>query len=350
MDMTIHNILTDWFIDNSRELPWKSDQDPYKIWVSEILLQQTRVEQAKPYYERFISLFPGVADLAAAPLDQVLRLWQGLGYYSRARNMHTAAKQVMELFEGRFPTSAKELALLKGVGPYTAAAIAAFAYDEPVIALDGNIYRIFSRLYAHPVPINTPAGRRVFSALALEAMGNTLPSLFNQALMDFGSGVCTPQPKCDICPLAPLCSAFALGKTGDFPRKRLPKAPRSRYFYYLHITLGNKTFMQQRTAKDIWQGLWQFPLIETHRHILPAETPELSEWQAIFQGQEACITGWSNLYLHRLTHQLIHAYFLRITLDMPSRWLLDHCLQIPLPEIDQFGISRLTEKYLSQEP
>ena len=348
--MELSAILTDWHTDNSRDLPWKYDRDPYKIWVSEILLQQTRVDQAKPYFERFISQFPTVADLAAAPLDQLLRLWQGLGYYSRARNMHAAAKQVVESFGGRFPATAKELALLRGVGPYTAAAVAAFAYDEPVVAMDGNLYRIFSRLSANPCPIDTPAGRRFFESLALEAMGDTPASLFNQSLMDFGSSVCTPQPKCTVCPLSRLCRAYALGKTKDFPVKQPQKAPLSRYFYYLHIRMGVDTFIQQRTAKDIWQGLWQFPLIETRRPAPPATLPELPEWHTIFGGREVVVAGWSKPYAHRLTHRLIHACFMQIRLDSPTIWMRERCLQIPQSNIDQFGVSRLTERYLLEQP
>ena len=338
-----------WFREHQRDLPWKSNREPYKIWVSEILLQQTRVEQAKPYFERFISRFPDVSELASAHLDELLHLWQGLGYYSRARNMHAAAKQVMETFGGRFPTTAAELALLKGVGPYTSAAVAAFAFDEPVVALDGNVFRIFSRLYANPTPVDTPAGRRIFSSLALESMGAAPSSLFNQALMDFGSAVCAPQPKCGHCPLSALCRAYALGQTQAFPVKQPKKPPRPRYFYFLHISLGADTFVQQRTAKDIWQQLYQFPLIETDRPVSPSLVPELPDWQTIFQEQEVCITGWTNPYLHRLTHQIIHARFVRINIDSPSRWLRENCLQIPLSRIDKFGVPRLMERYLLDE-
>ena len=348
--MNIATILTNWFRDNSRCLPWKTDHDPYKIWVSEILLQQTRVEQAKPYYELFIAQFPTIADLAAAPLDQVLRLWQGLGYYRRAQNMHTAAQQVMETFGGRFPTTSQELALLKGVGNYTAAAVAAFAFNEPVVALDGNAFRIFSRLFAQSCPIDTPTGRILFLKLAQEAMGATPSSLFNQALMDFGSVICTPKPKCSLCPLTSHCMAYSLGDTGGFPVKRPKKTPRIRYFYYLHLVLGADTFIQQRTARDIWHNLWQFPLIETDRPIAPAALAELPEWQTIFQGDQTCITGWSNQYRHRLTHQLIHAFFISVSLDAVTPWIREHTLQIEMEQIDQYGISRLTERYLLNKP
>ena len=343
--MNINNILIIWFKEHARELPWKSDKDPYKIWISEILLQQTRVEQAKSYYLRFIFEFPSVKMLAEAPLDNLLRLWQGLGYYSRARNMHTAAKQIISEFHGHFPTSMKELLYLKGVGPYTAAAIAAFAYDEPVVALDGNAFRLF----AEPCPIDTPAARYVFTHLAQRCLLNTPSSIFNQAIMDFGSLVCTPHPKCYDCPLTNYCMAYLQNRVMEFPVKGAKKAPRNRYFYYLHITQQGYTFIQQRLQKDIWQNLYQFPLIETNTPIPIDTLTDLHEWSAIFDNQTPHILGCSSKYIHHLTHQTLHTFFIRIHIEEESNWLQDHCRKIPICDIDHYGISRLTERYLLDE-
>ena len=347
--MNINNILIIWFKEHSRELPWKSDKDPYKIWISEILLQQTRVEQAKSYYLKFIFEFPSVKILAETPLDNLLRLWQGLGYYSRARNMHTAAKQIISEFHGHFPTSMKELLRLKGVGPYTAAAIAAFAFDEPVVALDGNAFRLFARLFAEPCPINTPVARNIFTHLAQSCLLNTPSSLFNQAIMDFGSLVCKPHPKCNDCPLTNHCMSYLQNRVMEFPVKGAKKAPRNRYFYYLHITQQEHTFIQQRLQKDIWQNLYQFPLLETHSPIPLDAFTDLPEWSAIFDNQTPYIIGYSSKYVHHLTHQTLHTFFIHIHIEEESSWLRNHCKKILSRDIDQYGISRLTERYLLDE-
>ena len=355
--MNISNILIIWYKDNARDLPWKFDKDPYKIWVSEIILQQTRVEQAKSYYLNFISQFPTLQSLANAPLDQLLRLWQGLGYYSRARNMHAAAKQIITHFHGQFPKTRRELLLLKGVGPYTASAIAAFAFDQPTVALDGNAFRIFARLFAEPYPIDTASAHVVFSNLAQRCMLDASPALFNQAIMDFGSLVCTPRPKCVDCPLGNCCMAYLQNRVMEFPVKGAKKAPRDRYFYYLHITIqehtgehtGEHTFIQQRLQKDIWQNLYQFPLIETDRQIKLTDLPTLPEWSAIFGQEVPHITGCTSKYLHRLTHQVLHTFFVRIRMEGKSQWLQQHCKKIPTSDIDQYGVSRLIERYLLDE-
>jgi len=351
--MNINNTLIIWHKEHLRELPWKSDKDPYKVWVSEIILQQTRVAQAKSYYLNFISQFPTLDSLANAPLDQLLRLWQGLGYYSRARNMHAAAAQIVTEYHGQFPKSPKELSRLKGVGPYTATAIAAFAFDEPVVAMDGNAFRIFARLFAESTPIDSPSARTLFSNLAQQCMANTPSSLFNQAIMDFGSLVCTPHPKCTDCPLNDRCMASLQNRVPEFPVKGKKRAPKERYFYFLHIirqtNKHNYTFIQQRLQKDIWQNLYQFPLIETQAPITPDELPALPEWSAIFRGVTPHIAGCTPKYLHRLTHQLLHTFFIYMRIDEDSEWLQKNCLKIPLTSLDDFGIPRLMERYLLDE-
>jgi A/G-specific adenine glycosylase len=347
--MNINNVLIIWYKENARELPWKSDKNPYKIWISEILLQQTRVERAKNYYLRFISEFPTIKSLADTSLDNVLRLWQGLGYYSRARNMHTAAKQVVEQFNGIFPSTSREIATLKGIGPYTAAAVASFAFDEAVVALDGNAFRVFSRLFAEPCPINTSSARKIFSNLAQNCLLDTPSSLFNQAIMDFGSLICAPYPKCSDCPLASLCLASLQNRVMQFPVKGVKKTPRNRYFYYLHITQGEHTFIQQRLQKDIWQNLYQFPLIETDKPVKPDALPDFPEWNAIFGLQTPRLTGCSSQYVHRLTHQTLYTFFMQIQIEKESEWLQSHCKKILALDIDRCAISRLTERYLLDE-
>ena len=358
--MNVSNTLIIWHKDNARELPWKSDKDPYKIWISEIILQQTRVAQAKSYYLSFISHFPTLESLANAPLDQLIRLWQGLGYYSRARNMHMAAGQIMTEYHGQFPRTTKELSRLKGVGPYTAAAIAAFAFDAPVVALDGNAFRIFARLFAEPSPIDSLSARTLFSNIAQQCMSNTPSSLFNQAIMDFGSLVCTPRPKCHDCPLSDQCLAFLQNRVSEFPVKGVKKAPKARYFYYLHITLQEHdptlqehnptlqeyTFIQQRLQRDIWQKLYQFPLIETRTPISPDDLPNLLEWGAIFRGIEPHIAGYAPKYIHRLTHQVLHTFFIYVRIEKESEWLQSHCKKIHVSSLDNYGIPRLMERYL----
>ena len=348
--MEISNLLIIWHKENDRELPWKSEKNPYKIWVSEILLQQTRVMQAKSYYHNFICVYPSVQIFANAPLDDILRLWQGLGYYSRARNMHAAAKQVLAEFGGTFPQSMCELSRLKGVGPYTAAAIAAFAYDEPVVALDGNAYRVLARLFAEPCPIHTPAAHKVFSHLGQNLLQNIPSSLFNQAMMDFGSLVCTPNPKCVDCPLSNHCMACLQNKVVEFPVKTAKKIPRHRYFYYLHITQDEHLFIQQRLQKDIWQNLYQFPLIETDSALSVESLFTHPDWTTILGVQTPQVIGYTPPYIHRLTHQIIHAVFIRIVLENESMWLQKHCKKIRPLQIDKLGISRLMERYLLGEP
>ncbi|MDR2586133.1 MAG: A/G-specific adenine glycosylase [Prevotellaceae bacterium] len=347
--MNISNTLIIWFNEHKRELPWKSDRDPYKIWISEIILQQTRVEQAKSYFLMFVSEFPTVQSLAKAPLDAVLRMWQGLGYYSRARYMHEAAKQVVTQFGGLFPRTANDLSKLKGVGPYTAAAIASFAFDDPVVALDGNGFRIFSRLFAQSTPIHTSEARKIFSSLAHSCLNLNPSSIFNQAIMDFGSLVCTPYPKCNDCPLTDYCIAFAQNKQTEFPVKRAKIEVKRRFFYFLHISHQNHTFIQQRLKNDIWQNLYQFPLIETQKDVPVEDLPNYPEWASIFDIHEPRIIGFSQQYVHRLTHQVLYTYFIRILIEKESIWLHNNCIKISAASIDLYGIPRLVERYLLDE-
>lgn len=250
--------LLQWFKNNGRSLPWRETKDAYAIWLSEVILQQTRIVQGMSYWERFMAKWPTVNDLAAATEDEVLKAWQGLGYYSRARNLHTAAQQVMEL-DG-FPQTFKELKTLKGVGDYTAAAIASIAFGKPVAVVDGNVYRVLSRYYGIDTPIDSTEGKKEFQALAQSLLPINEPADYNEAIMDFGATQCTPNsPHCSACPLCETCVAFREQRINELPVKSKKVKQRERHFTYLCIEYEGKIAIHQRGAGDIWQGLWEFP-------------------------------------------------------------------------------------------
>jgi A/G-specific adenine glycosylase len=262
--------LLEWYPRHRRDLPWRHTRDPYAIWLSEVILQQTRVKQGLPYYLDFISSYPTVQDLAAAPEDEVLRHWQGLGYYSRARNMHHTAEQVVREYGGQFPTTYAGLLQLRGVGQYTAAAIASFAFDEQVAVLDGNVFRVLARVFGLTQDIAVPASRKVFQQLADTLIPADQPAEFNQAIMEFGAIQCTPaKPDCLFCPLQSQCFAFQHGMVSELPVKSKAKAARTRHFHYLVLRHENTIYMRKRGPKDIWEGLYDFHLQETDSAELP---------------------------------------------------------------------------------
>ncbi len=328
-----------WYDVHHRVLPWRETDDPYKIWLSEVILQQTRVSQGMDYYHRFVDAFPTVADLAAADEDEVLRLWQGLGYYSRARNLNKAAKLVAERYQPSmadqpaFPATFDELRALPGVGDYTAGAIASFAYDLPYPALDGNVYRVLARLSDCEIPFDTSAGKRHFHQLAQELLDREHPRLFNSAIMEFGALHCLPAaPDCEACPLQVFCSAYSAGTVSLLPvRKPRPKL-RDRWFAYtICITPTRATLIRQRTDKDIWHHLYEFPLTE-----LPTE----AEWQSFSpsSGSEAVS------FTHILSHQRLHARFFIVPVNsLPT---LPDSLAVTWEDLDRYALSRLTLKAL----
>ena len=259
--------LLKWFREHGRDLPWRQTRDPYAIWLSEVILQQTQVKQGWDYWLRFMRRWPTVADLAAATEDEVLREWQGLGYYSRARNLHAAAKQV--LARGGFPTTIEGLRQLKGVGDYTAAAIGSIAFDLPVAVVDGNVYRVLARHYGIATPINTTEGKHEFAALAQSLLPEAEASAYNQAIMDFGATQCTPQsPDCDTCPLQETCAAFREGRIGELPVKRRTLKVKERRLTYVYIRCQGMTAIHRRPAGDIWQGLYE-PLCVEDSNLSP---------------------------------------------------------------------------------
>lgn len=309
--LRLRGALLGWYDPTARPLPWKAESDPYFIWLSEIILQQTRVAQGLPYYERFRAAYPRVEDLAAAAEPEVLKLWEGLGYYSRARNLLAAARYVTEELGGRFPTTYEGIRALRGVGPYTAAAIASFAYGLPYAVLDGNVFRVLARYLGEATPIDTTAGKRHFGALAQAALDPADPATFNQAIMDFGATVCTPRgPACGSCPLRGDCRAFAEGRINELPIKEKKIQRRDRYFHYLVIEQAGATWLRRRPEGDIWQGLYEFPLLEAGG---PAATPRemwsLPGWRELFADRAVSPLPAGPPRAQQLTHQRITARF-----------------------------------------
>ena len=349
--MSLSQKLDTWYNDFGRTLPWRGIEDPYRIWLSEIILQQTRIEQGRDYYHRFVSSFPTVADLAAASEEQVLRLWQGLGYYSRARNLHAAAQYIMNECGGVFPSSYEGILKLKGVGRYTAAAIASFAFRLPYPVIDGNVYRFISRLYGIATPIATDAAYTEFEQLLLKQIDKKRPDRFNAALMDFGSLQCKPQPDCTTCPFADECDALRTGRVELLPVKASKAKPTDRWFYYFDLRWREDgveyTLVEQREGKDIWKGLYQFPLMET---LVELSSSQLKAEAARFAEEVFHVSDLnfqcSQPFRHQLTHRTIHALFLRA--ELPSRpvVVMGKYRAIPTSEIKNIPVSRLIDRYL----
>lgn len=337
-----------WYDPEARPLPWKEIQDPYKIWLSEIILQQTRVAQGLPYYQKFIAAFPTVADLASAKDDIVMKLWEGLGYYSRARNMLAAARQIVAGFQGDFPATYQDILTLKGVGPYTAAAIASFAFDLPHAVVDGNVYRVLARFFGIETPIDSTAGKKQFAQLAEDCLAKSQPGRYNQAIMDFGASQCKPQnPDCETCPLRTRCKAWAENTIDLLPVKAKKIQKRTRYFYFLDIEAENQTILQKRTEKDIWHSLYQFPLIETEKP-LDAEIAlsETNVWKLLFEKKSVKVTRRSKVFQQTLTHQKIQATFLKIELPKLPKQLPAPYFCLPKMDVQQYAFPKIIDWYL----
>ena len=310
--------LIRWYGRHKRALPWRDTTNPYYIWLSEVILQQTRVAQGLPYYLKFVEAYPTVQQLAAAPEDEVLRLWQGLGYYSRAHNMHHTAKIITEEFRGSFPQNYDGLLKLKGVGSYTAAAIASFAFKEQVAVLDGNVFRVLARVFGLSDDIAAPASRKVFQKLADGLVPVDAPDIYNQAIMEFGAIQCTPvMPDCMFCPLQQSCFAFNHGMVQELPVKAKAKAARARYFHYIVLEHAGLFYLRKRLEGDIWQGLYDFYLYESPDKNLPLEAllPELRN--AGLEVDLLPLQAPQREYKHVLSHQKITARFYRIKLKKP---------------------------------
>ena len=303
--------IIDWYNDNKRDLPWRQTKDPYKIWLSEIILQQTRVEQGSSYYDAFVSKYPTITSLADANPDDVLRLWQGLGYYSRARNLHAAAKYVKNELNGIFPTTYNEIIKLKGVGDYTASAISSFAFKEVQPVLDGNVFRVIARHYGIFSDIAKAGSKKDFKKVLFETIDSKRPDIFNQAIMEFGALHCSPKkPNCLFCPLSNSCYAFANDKQGELPVKIKKIKRRSRYFNYIIIRCNDKIALQKRSPGDIWEGLYEFLLHESKTNVDFSDYIKEYEQLGIKK-----VTSFTPLKKHVLSHQDIFSSFLLIDVD-----------------------------------
>ena len=309
--LMIKKPLLHWYKANKRDLPWRLTSDPYQVWLSEIILQQTRVAQGLPYYNQFIRNFPTVFDLAKAPEQKVLKLWQGLGYYSRARNLHQTAKDLVKHYKGVFPEDVEELKKLKGIGDYTAAAIASFCFNKAHAVVDGNVFRVLSRLFAISTPINSPLGKKQFSELAQELLDKKNPGLYNQAIMEFGALYCTPhQPDCENCIFNTSCQAGLSGNQHLFPSKLASKKARNRYFEYFIIWNNLSVYAEKRTGKDIWKNLYQFPLLEfAEKPSKPLFLTRLKKDILKSNSHDFKIIRQSGYKKHLLSHQTIFARF-----------------------------------------
>lgn len=344
--MSFSSKILDWYHENKRSLPWRESTDPYKIWLSEIILQQTRVAQGTPYYLSFVENFPTVYDLANANEEQVLKLWQGLGYYSRARNLHAAAKMVVDQYDGKFPDNYKKLLTLKGVGDYTASAISSICFNEAQAVVDGNVYRVLSRYYGIDTPINSTEGIKYFKSLALKVMDTANIRDYNQGIMEFGAIQCSPKkPLCLLCPLNDSCVALEKGLVDTLPVKLKKTKVRNRYFNYLipiyKDTDGNQyTSINQRIGKGIWQNLWQFPLLESD-DVLEIDdiTIRYKEVLGNMRSDEVIEYNESAI-VHKLSHQHLHAKF----------WLVyindDFADKIPIEKITDFPVPVLIADFI----
>lgn len=344
--------LLNWYDANHRNLPWRNTKDPYKIWLSEIILQQTRVDQGLNYYLKFTETFPDINYLAKAGEDEILKLWQGLGYYSRARNLHAAAKMLSEKYNGVFPETYDDMLKLKGIGPYTAAAIASIVFDEIRPVVDGNVMRVISRWFAIEEAVNSASGARQIKEALDRLIDKSRPGQFNQAMMEFGAVYCKPKnPDCIRCIFKDQCLAFQKDIVALLPRKKPTLKIRHRFFNYFFIKYDQQgerfTFLKKRRENDIWKGLYEFPLVETLKETNIDEL--LDSGQPIFQGSidHAVIESSSKPYLHQLTHQKIHARFTTLLIQNQEIQTPAHYQKIPLSSLRAYPVPRLMDKYLT---
>jgi A/G-specific adenine glycosylase len=338
--------LLKWSVEeNDRQMPWKGEKDPYKIWLSEIILQQTRVEQGWSYYERFVKTFPTVKDLASAPEQQVFKLWEGLGYYSRCRNLITSAKQIVENYGGIFPKTYEEILALKGVGPYTAAAIASFAYNLTYAVLDGNVFRVLSRILDIETPVDSTEGKKLFANLAQQILPKNQAGAYNQALMDFGATICKPLPECAHCFFKKECKAFALHKKQALPVKEKKLIIKERWLNYFVLRHKHKIAIRQRTEKDIWQNLFEFLLIETEKKPTAKNLFLQLEKSYSISKNDFNILKEAQVS-QRLSHQIIHFSFLTLELINPTN--IDDMHWVEIKKIDQYPFPKTLQSLLQK--
>lgn len=354
--------IIEWYGVNKRELPWRESADPYRIWISEIILQQTRVAQGYDYFVRFVGRFPDVKALAEAEEDEVMKFWQGLGYYSRARNLHAAARSM----GGVFPKTYAEVLALKGVGEYTAAAVCSFAYGMPYAVVDGNVYRVLSRYFGIETPIDSTEGKKLFAALAQEMLDRGRPADYNQGIMDFGAMQCTPQsPDCSCCPLAEGCVALRKGMVAKLPVKQHRTKTTNRFFNYIYVRAGACTFINKRTGEDIWKNLFELPMIETERALTEEEFVGMKELREMLMpaAGEASIERMAEKtstemlqpvvrlvckgVKHVLSHRVIYADFYEVTVPEEADGF-GGFLKIKTEELGQYAVPKLVQGFIEK--
>ncbi|MBL4724236.1 MAG: A/G-specific adenine glycosylase [Lutibacter sp.] len=342
--MNLSNQLILWYLSSKRDLPWRSTRNPYHIWLSEIILQQTRVDQGMAYYLKFIKVFPTVNDLAAASEEQVLKLWQGLGYYSRARNLHFSAKYVVEQLSGVFPSTYDEILKLKGVGDYTASAIASFCFNEVAAVVDGNVYRVLSRYFGISTPINSTKGIKEFKLLAQELIDVKDPGTHNQAIMEFGARMCKPQnPDCISCPLNESCVAVSEKSIKNLPVKVKKIKIKQRFFNYLVIQTKDKKTKIGKRENGIWKNLYEFPLIETSKEINENDLIEHKDFIELFETKSTNLKLFNKeIIIHKLSHQHIYTKFWVVKTESSPDFSLSWS------SIKEYPVSTLIDNFLKQ--
>ena len=303
---------------NKRAMPWKGEKDPYKIWLSEIILQQTRVDQGLEYYNRFVKTFPTVQQLARAPENKVFKLWEGLGYYTRCKNLIASAKYIAGELNGKFPDTYEDILALKGVGPYTAAAIGSFAFDLPKAVVDGNVFRVLARFFGIATAIDSAIGKKEFTLLAENLLDKKAPAIYNQALMDFGAIICKPQlPLCNVCALKKKCTAFLNNRVSELPVKEKSIVKKTRWFYYFLIEHKDKCYVRKRGSKDIWENLYEFPLAEQNMEVAVDDLLTSAFVKAMLPKEATGAVSVSGIYKQQLTHQTIYGRFIKLSVTKP---------------------------------
>ena len=342
MEKEFARLLIEWYHEHKRDLPWRNTNDPYLIWISEIILQQTRVAQGYAYYQRFIERFPNLESLAAAEENEVLKYWQGLGYYSRARNLHQAAISV----NGVFPVKYEDILKLKGVGTYTAAAICSFAYNQPHAVVDGNVYRVLSRFFGINEPIDSGKGKKIFASLAHDLLDKVQPALYNQAIMDFGALQCTPlSPDCTVCPFKNRCFAFNHNMVSSLPIKQNKTKTSERFFYYLLIRDNGNIYLNKRTENDIWKNLYELPLIESNTALAVDDFIGKQEFASIFKENSVVNVRLLNKTKHVLSHRIIYADFYELEAQDIKMDFLSKYTRLNMADLELYPVSRLMHNF-----
>jgi A/G-specific adenine glycosylase len=345
--MNLSDELIQWYFKNKRDLPWRNTTNAYIIWLSEIILQQTRVEQGMPYFHRFLEKYPDVKAFATADEGEILNLWQGLGYYSRGRNMLKTARQVMDEFGGEFPVDYEQLIHLKGIGEYTASAISSFSANQAKAVVDGNVFRVLARYFGIREPINNTRGKKLFQDLANDILNKEHPGLHNQAMMEFGAMLCKPKnPDCEICPVRPGCYAHNNKAIAELPQKLKKTKIRERFLNYIVVTDGDTILMNKRDEKDIWANMYDFPLLESTHQLTDEEVVLLPEFKKYF-GENILIANVFPIKKHILTHQHLHTQFIHINnkpIKLEQKWFyidVNNLKNIAMPKIIFIFINKL---------